>query len=315
MANISTMAVKICNFHKFSHCKYGRFCNFKHIDEKCRRASCDAKKCDLRHPKDCLNILQGKVCKFGDFCSFEHGISQQPSDILVNESEKIKNLEKQIEEKNIEIRQLETRVLHLETKEMFENSDRELDSDSSADEDSVTRTNDELKYFCESCNFTTIHEAGLKIHKSKKHAHDCEYCGGKFKNKDAFERHLMMEKYLSNINSREAEFDLEVGQYSPGETCLGIFSKQDPRDDYLPVVNLHVVECWNRSGHVCPLLPKDKEPHDVDPNQPIEDAVVLDYDLYDPTLHILLDLVVVGDITKPGCDLEWNIIEKIIRAN
>ena len=109
--------------------------------------------CDLRHPKDCLNILQKKICKFGDFCSFEHTVSKMPSDDSEVQIEKMKKLERLIEAKDKEIKKLESKVLELESKEVFERTDSELESDI---EESVTGTENELIFSCESCDFRTL---------------------------------------------------------------------------------------------------------------------------------------------------------------
>ena len=95
------MSQEICKFNKFSHCKYGKFCYFKHENTKCELDSCDARKCDFRHPKPCLNVLQKKSCKFGKFCSFDHSMEESIDDqneslvILNDEMTKLQNLLKE----------------------------------------------------------------------------------------------------------------------------------------------------------------------------------------------------------------------------
>jgi hypothetical protein len=90
-------------------------------------------------------------------------------------------------------------------------------------------------------------------------------------------------------------------------------SCRDPRDDELPVLSLH--ECWDRFGHVCPNLPIARNPEDTETDNNIEESVFVDYDFYNPTLHIKMDWVVVGDIQTPGCYLDSEMIRKIIRSN
>ena len=104
-------STNICKFNKFSHCKYSRFCNFYHENKKCEIKNCDAKKCNLRHPAPCRNILQGKVCPFGNFCSFEHSLENAPSKPLETDLKtKVEVLEKLLLAKNEEIRKLEEKT-------------------------------------------------------------------------------------------------------------------------------------------------------------------------------------------------------------
>ena len=71
----------------------------------------------------------------------------------------MKTLERLLEGKEKEIKKLESKVLELESKELFELTDSELESDI---EESVTGAEDELIFSCESCDFRTIYRAGLK---------------------------------------------------------------------------------------------------------------------------------------------------------
>ena len=102
------MALEICKWNKFSHCRYGRFCHFKDENIKCEESICDGRQCDLRHPRQCRNMLQGKLCPFGDFCSFEHNLDNsvhrnQPENL---EKKKIEELEKLLKSKDNEIENL-----------------------------------------------------------------------------------------------------------------------------------------------------------------------------------------------------------------
>ena len=92
----------VCKHNKFSHWKFGKFCNFLHIDEKCQDNQCDAKRCDLRHPKMCIFIFQKKSCKFDEVCSFTHCLDTAASDMEGN-LEQIRLLKDLIEKKDIEI--------------------------------------------------------------------------------------------------------------------------------------------------------------------------------------------------------------------
>ena len=99
---------KVCQFNKFGHCRYDKFCNFVHENKKCSKINCDVKRCNFHHPKNCKYVLNNIKCKFEVFCSFEHDIEG-----LVQHEEtedKIKILERLIEDKDEEIETLRKRL-------------------------------------------------------------------------------------------------------------------------------------------------------------------------------------------------------------
>ena len=333
------MATNVCKFNKFSHCKFGKYCHFKHENKKCLNKNCDAKSCDLRHPKNCRNILQKKVCSFGDFCSFEHRIDPENLSDVANftteytHAMKIMQLEKALGEKNRQIESLETKIVELQNHRLFNQSDSDLETTSSGSlgldffetenkEDGEGDEGDQKNNFevgtshaCEKCCFVTEHKVGLKIHKSKAHPESCENCGKNLKTEDRLKRHVKMEEILEMISDKKSkDNDLELKQLDDDEVCLGIVSLKHPRDDGLPVLYLHWEECWTKSGHFCPHLPLDREPQEDDESLPIEDSFMLDYDRYNPTKHAMMEWLVVGDITMPGCYPDWDMAKKIINS-
>ena len=74
---------------------------------------CDAKKCDLRHPKKCIFNLQEK-CKFGDLCSFDHGKEDTIKQSTSGMAEKILQLDYLIATKDLEILKLSDRIDELQ---------------------------------------------------------------------------------------------------------------------------------------------------------------------------------------------------------
>ena len=112
-------------------------------------------------------------CKFGDFWSFEHDIE---GIIPTEKSEdKVKILEKVIQEKNIEIETLKGIINHAQIVQLhggdYDNSDAntsasEDDNNSSTDDSQEDRKNI-LK--CNVCMFETKQRNGLKIHIAKMH--------------------------------------------------------------------------------------------------------------------------------------------------
>ena len=108
----------VCKLNKYGHCKFGQFCHYKHVDNKCPEETCDSRNCDLRHPKKCIKILQNKPCKFGIFCSFEHeNLQHKPSverAIETDFKKMIQKLEEALVVKDYEINVLKNKILEME---------------------------------------------------------------------------------------------------------------------------------------------------------------------------------------------------------
>ena len=299
----------ICKLNKFGHCKYGRYCNFKHENKRCQDSLCDARKCDFRHPRKCLYVLQNKPCKFGEVCSFDHGIESDNSLEV-----KILQLEDLIKAKDVQIAKLMTRISEIERKDFNDNCDDEASEISTTSSEIIEHENEAstsncdpriLLYHCDCCDYTTKHEVGLKIHKAKAHKYKCEECNAFFGNDDKLARHKLADATLANLDETYSEdYGLLINQHLSDEKCLGVFNTINPRDDNQPVLFLHSPECWDRSVHTCPDLP---DSHDYD----VDDGVYIDYDFYSPILHGLLDELVYGDTSLPGCYMDWTKIEKI----
>ena len=167
----------VCKFIKDGHCRYGKFCNFRHQDRKCETKSCDYKNCDLRHPKDCKFVLRNKKCTFGEFCSFEHDIGvilnfvKEKSDETF--IEKLKKLENMIAAKDNEIEQLRkvisnANMMQLDGVDCSDITETETAArDNTTEEDANESELDFcrpgiLTYSCDLCNFTTEHKKGLR---------------------------------------------------------------------------------------------------------------------------------------------------------
>ena len=116
-----------------------------------------------------------------------------------------------------------------------------------------------------------------------------------------------MDAILENLDeTNNKEFEFLVKQHLKDEKCLGVFRTTNPRDDGLPTLFLHSSECWHRMEQSCPDLP-DMDEH--------EEGVLLDYDFYHPTLHYLLDELVYGDTSLPGCYMDRIRINQMINEN
>ena len=221
---------------------------------------------------------------------------------------KVTELEYLIQAKDSEIKLLSEKVNELERKkENF--CDHIFDKSESESNDSETSFDIQLDYECEMCDFTSKKEVGLKIHVSKMHKYNCDECEKSFEHRDQLERHRSAKEILSNISvTHNDELNLVIKKHLDNEMCLGIFSTQKPRDDFLPSVFLHSSMCWDRSGHTCPDLPEDLEADNPG-------NTFVDYNYYIPTLHCPQDLLVCGDTSLAGCFMDWVECKKMITEN
>ena len=79
MPNFTSPAVsrpgqdRICIFEKFSTCKNGDSCNFKHPTLVCDdQKNCDITLCNKRHPQVCLHDTIFKNCMNDGICRYHH---------------------------------------------------------------------------------------------------------------------------------------------------------------------------------------------------------------------------------------------------
>ena len=191
-----------------------KFCNFSHETKKCSTINCDVKRCNFRHPKNCKYVLNNIKCKFEVFCSFEHDIEG-----LVQQEEtedKIKILERLIEDKDEEIESLRKRLREFdiiqhygdfmidhESESENETSDQEsVDDIINIEEDMNSKDN----FKCDHCEFITKHKNGLKIHIGRVHKLKCEDCDQNFQDEECLQRHKSAKKILANIDPHLSPF-------------------------------------------------------------------------------------------------------------
>ena len=88
-----------------------------------------------------------------------------------------------------------------------------------------------------------------------------------------------------------------------------VLSETNPRDDNLPMLFLNFSDCWNKSGHSCQDLPE------TDLYADDKENIILNHEYYDPTLHAMLEWVVLGDISMKGCYPDWSSVKEMIEEN
>ena len=230
---------QICKFNKFGHCRYGEFCNFKHIEEKCDIKNCDAKSCQNRHPRSCRYVKNHEKCKFGLFCSFEHNIFNIRSDchddikvVTKNDetiADKIARLEKVIQCQSLEINKLAAKLERFEAleEEACENVDEEAFN--IVTEKAVSAPeNDKKDVQCDQCNFRSNKKSGLRIHETKMHKE-------------------VLDKVLELENPEYSEYFIQKSEISQ---CLDLH-KLSKKIGRKLVVRLHTKECWFSTTFTC----------------------------------------------------------------
>ena len=110
-------AGNICLYRKFGHCKFLETCKLRHFETICEDDECDIEACNLRHPKECKYFRDFARCKFGDYCSFKHSMARAELDTVKSELENLKtkvtSLENLMNEKNMEMKQIQDNVTKL----------------------------------------------------------------------------------------------------------------------------------------------------------------------------------------------------------
>ena len=155
---------------------------------------------------------------------------------------------------------------------------------------------------CEVCEFKTNSEAGLKIHIGKLHKEKCGECGKTFRTKEKFKRYMEAKETFANIDPKENTYHhMKLEHFRDDEKCFGIFKHN--YSEKLPILILHCEECWTGSYSPCADLPQ--KPTKID-------TVLVDKLDNSPTLHMLLSLVVLGDLTMAGCFVDWDCLKKVL---
>ena len=111
-------AGNICYYKKFGHCKFLDTCIYRHVETICEKENCEIDNCERRHPKECRYYKEFSRCKFGDYCSFRHESTITEGNVkLVKEVETLKErvelLEKLIEDKDKEIKEIRKDLANL----------------------------------------------------------------------------------------------------------------------------------------------------------------------------------------------------------
>ena len=115
------MIREVCLFDKFSFCKNGVKCLRIHLKEVCQNRECDYRKCNKRHPGPCRIFRMNGFCRFGTSCKYSHRLPKE----VEEQNNKLESIEKvnskllkQVDNQNVEIKELKIRLLEIESKEL-----------------------------------------------------------------------------------------------------------------------------------------------------------------------------------------------------
>ena len=103
----------VCSFSKFGYCKYRKDCRRKHFSVECEDLdNCkNIKSCNKRHPKNCKRyVLEG--CNFKTDCAYKHQ-NQSKNHEHEQVNEKVKLLEKIVQELSVKLLCLETELIEV----------------------------------------------------------------------------------------------------------------------------------------------------------------------------------------------------------
>ena len=221
---------KTCKIYNRGFCFYKESCKNKHPDKVCEDPNCSEDKCDKRHPNPCKFSYR---CTYNkqNICLYSH-TNTSPDNTKNNDkfkkiNKKLETLENILEAmktaldqkdlviENIEIKckALEKKVNDLE-KENGEIEERVLNQSISVLEKSI-RIQDKEIFHCETCNFTTESERGLKVHTKRKHTnltdhtypYVCDFCERICYDKDNLVKHLKEHTYITlNLKCGDCDF-------------------------------------------------------------------------------------------------------------
>ena len=97
----------VCSINKYGFCKFREACRKHHIMEICQKQDCEIQKCSSRHPRTCRYYRDIGYCKFGKWCLFKHNEISNNVKEIQQITDKLKSIEKKIEEKDESIDTLE----------------------------------------------------------------------------------------------------------------------------------------------------------------------------------------------------------------
>ena len=139
-------------------------------------------------------------------------------------------------------------------------------------------------FSCELCEFNTLHESGLKIHFGKCHKNQCPGCGRSFKTRESLDKHRFAEMILRHSEPLESpDKSRKIKMNENGDPCLEVFDS----DLRKPLAILHVDDCQEKCTDISAS----------------------------PILHTALNSVVLGELSEPGCFVDWSSFSALLEQH
>ena len=199
-------AGNICYYKKFGHCKFLETCKYRHVEIICNEKDCEIENCERRHPKECRYFKEFSRCKFGDYCSFRHEITMNEGNVTLEKEvetlkEKVDHLEKLIEEKDEQIKEIRKDLLNLvkseeEDQNLVEpilNDEIMLESLNETNTSTARPVMDFLNFKCDKCSKTFSNEGDLLTHSKivhKPEKYPCDICWEMFETERGMRNHI-----------------------------------------------------------------------------------------------------------------------------
>ena len=266
---------KKCTYYDRGYCQYKEACKNKHPDKVCNDKNCsqDQEHCDKRHPIPCKF---GFRCKFNkkEICLYSHvtlacddddrnsALMKKFDKKLDIFEKKVKELESKLKQKDSELETIKSKqkILEDKLKQIEEETgaieERVLNQSISVLESSIRITEKEtLK--CESCNFVTESERGLKVHRKRKHEdlsenifpQICDFCEIKCFDKTDLEEHLKKHTYntlkfkcedCDFLSTDELSLEVHSERKHTGNFACALCGFKSKSEDHL---NTHLHTC------------------------------------------------------------------------
>ena len=191
--------MELCQYNQRGFCKFGDKCKQKHENKICQhRNDCNNQHCTQRHPNLCRYFCQFGRCKFGETCAYSHvsDSKNQKEEILDKEvvelKEEMKKLKAELSEKiekevvklKDDVNELNENVKFLkrvmgklvqDIKSLEDETETESKGSSKRDTESqkesidTKKRNDEVKFMCDKCDYTSKRKITLTKHMKTKH--------------------------------------------------------------------------------------------------------------------------------------------------
>ena len=219
----------VCGFNKFGYCKYKEACWKIHNDKICEKPTCEIRKCNSRHPKNCKFLRGYGYCKYGEWCKFKHKVIEKKDDeemknkvhnlekLVVKKEDIEKILSEKIEDlKDIIAKEFVERIKNVEKlikekDDIIKALEKRINKMSKINEKNTT----EKSFQCSECDFKTDSKPGLKIHQKRKHTcllnenypTTCEFCNTEINNIKEMKNHMLLHSYKKvSFQCQDCEF-------------------------------------------------------------------------------------------------------------